>query len=111
MTDKPRPKLKPLNQRPEPTPPSYPLHWYDDNGNIILIPCHALFSAMTVPKLKRECEKYRIVEQVKGDKREAFPFLAALTKERYARYEAKYAVEAYRVRLQKWRIANDYNAA
>jgi hypothetical protein len=62
---------------------------------------------MTVPKLKRECEKYRIVEQVKGDKREAFPFLAALTKERYARYE----VEAYRVRLQKWRIANDYNAA
>jgi len=111
MTNKPKPRLKALNQRPEPTPPYYPLHWYDHDGSIILIPCHAFFSGMTVPKLKRECEKYKILVQVKGDKREAFPFLAALTKERYARYEAKNAVEAYRVRLQKWRIVNGYNAA
>lgn len=123
MTNKPRPKLKPLSQRPEPTPPGYPFgyprHWYDEHGNIILIPGYEYCSSKNIDELKFicerygiECEKYgKLVKRVKGDRRGKLAFLEALKQERHKRREASNALEAYRFRRRKWRMVNGDAAA
>jgi hypothetical protein len=120
---KPKPTLKPLHQRPEPTPPGYPFgydsHWLDEKGNIILIRSHEFCSSLDITQLKTLCEEYgierkkygRLIKRVEGDRRGRDQFLAALTQERRKRHEANNAIKAYRIRLHKWRIANGYDAA
>ena len=106
-----KPNLKPLSQRPEPTSPEYPSHWYDDDGNIITIPFYKLRSDSTLFRLREVLEEYGISEsEIKNRQIKAY-YIKRLQKEYFVRMEAKKALDEYRARLEKWRTANSYNAA
>jgi hypothetical protein len=117
--NKPRPKLKPLSQRPKPTKPIYAPHWCDEQGNIIPIPNDGYCSSRSIGKLKSMCKQYgievesygKLVKRVKGDRREKDTFLSVLEEERSRRRKAIKELEAYYIRLKEWRAMKETDAA